>query len=74
MEREETYCTDCIHNEVCTYKEVYLKSVSAIRNASYYEKIDDRHAQIRVSNFDFITIKDPECIHHFTVKSKRRDL
>lgn len=58
----ETICTNCVHCEVCRYKEKYLEAVKAIQNVGVdFDSGDGKVAMQKISMIDFITLRDPDC-------------
>lgn len=59
------FCEACMHKEVCSLKSIYEEAVAAIRKTYISWPCSEGCIGIRdISNIDFITIRDPVCVHY----------
>ena len=57
---KETFCTKCIHREVCSKKFLYFKIVEALDECCAIQGDDI----VLISSIDWITVSHPVCKHY----------
>lgn len=64
MENQDC-CSNCIHKDVCMYKEKLQDVANAIKTLQVYKDIDGRHTMIPIGNYTFIRNIDISCKHFY---------
>lgn len=60
---KETLCSKCVHLEVCSFKNTYLKATEAV-NQSFFTDTNDQNRITYVANLrDWLTIPDLICVY-----------
>lgn len=60
---KETICASCVHFYVCKHMDEYYAAVAAVRKAeiSFTRNGEGNVCMKKVSNIDFIELRDPTC-------------
>lgn len=59
------FCEACMHKEVCSFKSIFEEAVAAVRKVNISWPCSDGRIGMRdISAIDFITIRDPVCVHY----------
>lgn len=62
---EETMCTTCMHQDVCSLKEKFLDAQKAVNGLVVYDKLPDgKLGQIKLRDIGFIKPVELACIHY----------